>query len=108
MKTLAQLFRSRRMEIVPDGDGSAKLRKAESGTTPFYEEINTSDLVFHWKSFALKEACFDTFRRDGDAVARGVEEAYTSARSEHEDGDHMFTLLSAIQAGCAQAKTCKA
>merc|ERR1712232_934941 len=70
MRGLAKLFRSHRLEIRTNPDGTASVEVTKNRGVPFYEEINTSELAFHWKSFALQHACTETFRRDGDAVTK--------------------------------------
>jgi len=109
MKGLAEIFRRRRLEVSPKPDGTCKLEKLSSGSAPFYEEINTSDLVFHWKSLAVQEACTEVFRRDGDAVAAAVEEGYKKlGRSDGQESEPMQHLNSAIRKACSRAKACKA
>ncbi|CAJ1375868.1 unnamed protein product [Effrenium voratum] len=66
MKRLAQLFRRARLEVAIAPDGTAEMRTAKG--EPFYEEINKSELAFHWKSFAVEHACVEIFRSDGDLV----------------------------------------
>lgn len=108
MRDLAKLFRSRRMEVQTNPDGSAVLSKVGvDSPPPFYEEINKSELAFHWKSFAVQHACTETFRRDGDAVAKEVIDAYR--RGEDSPGEEPGQRLAmAAKAGCRRAKTCRA
>jgi len=106
MKGLAQLFKQRRLVVDARPDGTAKLEKSDS--TPFYEEINTSDLVFHWKSFAIREACTEVFRRDGEAVAVGLEKAYNEFLSKGKDAEPLELLVRASHRACRQTKACKA
>merc|ERR1719506_2560123 len=96
------------MEVVAKADGTARLEKAAEGSHPFYEEINTSDLVFHWKSLAVQEACTEVFRRDGDAVAAAVEKGYKQlGRSDGQESEPMQHLNVAIRKACSRAKACK-
>lgn len=111
MRGLANLFRNRRLEVKTKPDGSAVLATVQSSSKiPFYEEINTSELAFHWKSFAVQHACAETFRRDGDAITRGFEKAYAKITGEHgaTAEDIMRELLLAARKACGQAKMCKA
>mmetsp|Transcript_154190 Transcript_154190/g.283888 ORF Transcript_154190/g.283888 Transcript_154190/m.283888 type:complete len:242 (+) Transcript_154190:2-727(+) len=110
MKQLAETYRKQYREVVIETSGLARLKKQADGKYVFYEEINTSDLVFHWKSFAVKEACTEAFRRDADAVSRAVEKAFKrggniDALSSAELAER---LAAAAGTGCRQSKTCKA
>lgn len=107
MKVLASLFRSLRVEVETKADGTAALsNKGADAPLPFYEEINKSELLFHWKSFAVQHACTETFRRDGDEIARGVEAAFRKGMGSAEDA--MQRLAMAVHWGCGQAKMCRA
>lgn len=107
MKPLANLFKQRRLDVSPKPDGTATLELVDG--VPFYEEINTSDLVFHWKSFAVREACTEVFRRDGDAVAAHLEKAYNALVSKDKEGEEPLKLLSlSSQNACRRAKACRA
>lgn len=113
MKSLAKLFRSRRLEVVPNPDGSAAFENRGAGKAPFYEEINTSELAFCWRSFAVQHACMETFRRDGDVVLKGLEKAYRKIESDNKDEspsaeDLQRELMSASRKACHQTKMCKA
>lgn len=110
MKPLAETYRKQYLEVVVDPSGLAVLKKQSDGKYVFYEEINTSDLVFHWKSFAVKEACTETFRRDSDSISKAVEKAFKrggdiDSLSSKELAEQ---LAAAASTGCRQAKTCKA
>mmetsp|Transcript_95534 Transcript_95534/g.308124 ORF Transcript_95534/g.308124 Transcript_95534/m.308124 type:complete len:232 (-) Transcript_95534:155-850(-) len=106
MRDLAKLFKGRRIEVETKPDGSALL--SSSSTIPFYEEINTSDLVFHWKSFALQHACTELFRKDGDEVAQGVVKAYHASTGGGMPVEERKRVVEAVKAGCRMARTCKA
>lgn len=110
MKELAQTYRKRYLEVVIETSGLARLKKQADGKYIFYEEINTSDLVFHWKSFAVKEACTEAFRRNADAVSRAVEKAFKRGGNiDSLSSTELAELLAAAAAtGCRHAKTCKA
>lgn len=112
MRDLARLFRSRRLEVDPKPDGSAELAQVpHNSIAPFYEEINTSELAFHWKSFAVQHACSETFRRDGDTIANGVVQSYRTMDGAHGDDVQdrwREKLVSAVRAGCRIARSCKA
>ncbi|CAE7036816.1 unnamed protein product [Symbiodinium sp. CCMP2592] len=68
MKRLATLFKRLKLEVAALPDGTAELRATKSHSEPFYEEINKSELAFHWKSFAVEHACLEVFRQDADSV----------------------------------------
>lgn len=113
MKGLARIFRGRRLEVSPKPDGSAELK--ETKKHPLYEEINTSELAFHWKSLAVQHACMETFRKDGDAVAGAFEKAYSAlAKAADEAGaplapsGTMAPVWEAARSACRKTKTCKA
>merc|ERR1712034_45222 len=114
MRDLAKLFQSRRLEVKTKLDGSAVLESNDAASAiPFYEEINTSDLAFHWKSFAVQHACGEIFRRDGDAITEGLVDAYRQlesddsrvAKSADDLGRQVFLV---VRTACSQAKMCKA
>jgi len=118
MRDLADLFRSRRLEVATKADGTAELRKT-SGDVPFYEDINTSDFIFHWKSLAVQHACSETFRRDGVAVARRIERALVGAEGgivgesmlsleEPNPGELSERMHVAVRQGCRASRFCKA
>merc|ERR1711971_232333 len=75
MKVLAQHFTKHSINIDLHEDGTASLNKT-SDKWPFYEEINQSDYVFHWLSFALQHACTETFRKDGDSILNALRKLY--------------------------------
>ncbi|CAK0868690.1 unnamed protein product [Prorocentrum cordatum] len=113
MKPLARLFRGRRLEVSPKPDGSAELRATKKH--PLYEEINTSELAFHWKSLAVQHACMETFRKDGDAVAAAFGKAYAAlAEAADEAGDAkqpggaLAPVWAAAQSACRKARMCRA
>ncbi|CAE7302399.1 TTN [Symbiodinium natans] len=68
MKRLATLFKRLKLEVATLPDGTAELRATKSQSEPFYEEINKSELAFHWKSFAVEHACLEVFRQDADSL----------------------------------------
>merc|ERR1719330_2219542 len=103
MRDLAGVFKGRRLEIETNNkDGSAKLVTAQEGKPPTYDEINTSELAFHWKSFALQHACMETFRKDGDLVAADLLKAYEKLRKtdpmglEKEERDKWFQMFALL------------
>lgn len=113
MKDLAVIFKRRKLEIQTHPDGSAKMDKSKDGKSPDYDEINTSELAFHWKSFALQHACMEVFRKDGDAIAAALRTEYSRIRDQHSDEEvaynewfRMFTRM--IQTSCKKSKVCKA
>eukprot|EP00746_Dinoflagellata_sp_MGD_P162555 gnl/MRDRNA2_/MRDRNA2_90168_c0_seq1.p1 gnl/MRDRNA2_/MRDRNA2_90168_c0~~gnl/MRDRNA2_/MRDRNA2_90168_c0_seq1.p1 ORF type:complete len:243 (-),score=45.24 gnl/MRDRNA2_/MRDRNA2_90168_c0_seq1:41-688(-) len=111
MKGLAQLFRGQKAEIVTHDDGSAEMKfKGQGEKAPFYEEINTSDLVFHWKSLALQHACMEVFRKSGDLVHEGIKAEYESLsqRKDVMQGTPFDRLMKATYKSCREAKFCKA
>merc|ERR1719468_593559 len=111
MRNLAEIFKARRLEIETRDDGSAKFVKTEEGKHPLYDEINESELAFHWKSFALQHACSETFRKDGDVIAESIKERIGIMRDNRDDegSDSWFQELAmVIRDSCGKAKTCKA
>lgn len=112
MKPVAQLFREARVEIITNNeDGSAMTKRSEDGKkVPFYEEINTSELVFHWKSMALQHACMEVFRKSGDEVAQTLKAEYESLtkRVDIPQQTPIERIYVATEVGCRAAKFCKA
>merc|ERR1712045_848017 len=102
------------MGIETSKDGSAKMVTAQEGTSPTYDEINTSELAFHWKSFALQHACTETFRKDGDAIIEDLKKAWLKLRANYveeqgEKPNYWFKMLAPlIQKSCHKARMCKA
>jgi len=109
MKHLAQLLTHRRMEITTKPDGSAELKQLPEGKQPFYEEINTSELVFHWQSLAVQHSCTEVFRKDGDIIAQDFEEAYrrTDEAASDSEGGLMRRVVLAARQACNSAKMCR-
>eukprot|EP00747_Dinoflagellata_sp_TGD_P179239 gnl/TRDRNA2_/TRDRNA2_29733_c0_seq1.p1 gnl/TRDRNA2_/TRDRNA2_29733_c0~~gnl/TRDRNA2_/TRDRNA2_29733_c0_seq1.p1 ORF type:complete len:362 (+),score=99.67 gnl/TRDRNA2_/TRDRNA2_29733_c0_seq1:23-1108(+) len=113
MRTLAKIFRERNLYIQTDPDGSAKLVTYDGEGQPFYEEINTSDLLFHWKSLAIHQACVDIFRRDGEDLAQAVKQAYIRMAGEEEANDLPMLQIrerasnSALEACQKKSNVCK-
>eukprot|EP00928_Gymnodinium_smaydae_P088648 TRINITY_DN72712_c0_g1_i1.p1 TRINITY_DN72712_c0_g1~~TRINITY_DN72712_c0_g1_i1.p1 ORF type:complete len:245 (-),score=50.66 TRINITY_DN72712_c0_g1_i1:40-732(-) len=107
MRDVAKLLKARRLEVVTKPDGTAALRTSEN--VPFYEEINTSDLVFHWKSLAVQHACMEVFRRDGDAVAEAFAQAYREKFEQLVSGgaSALDAVRKTAQGACRQAKSCR-
>eukprot|EP00434_Breviolum_minutum_P000007 symbB.v1.2.000005.t1/scaffold5.1/size591573/5 len=93
MKRLAQLFKRQKLEVNALPDGTAEMRAAKS--EPFYEEINKSELAFHWKSFALQHACSEVFRSDADDVHRVMQQEFERLTHDlpHERDDEVQDLL---------------
>ncbi|CAK9071964.1 unnamed protein product [Durusdinium trenchii] len=109
MKRLAQLFKRQKLEVTPLPDGTAEMRTAK--TEPFYEEINKSELAFHWKSFALQHACSEVFRSDADMVHRAMQKEFERLAShlpqEHDD-EVQELLRRAVKRGCQASRFCRA
>ena len=63
----------------PDEKGIWRLRKTKK--RPFYEEINTSDMVYHWRSGAIRDACFLMLRK-GDISEDLSERAHDEQEPE--------------------------
>eukprot|EP00927_Polykrikos_kofoidii_P060721 TRINITY_DN55643_c0_g1_i1.p1 TRINITY_DN55643_c0_g1~~TRINITY_DN55643_c0_g1_i1.p1 ORF type:complete len:221 (+),score=42.85 TRINITY_DN55643_c0_g1_i1:109-771(+) len=109
MRKLAQIFRGERLEVKPKSDGSAVVQRAADGSIPFYEEINTSELAFHWLSLAIQHACTETFRRDADTIVKDLEKAFRSSAGLDGMGrDLPMRLRFAARKGCSRSKMCKA
>mmetsp|Transcript_2921 Transcript_2921/g.6626 ORF Transcript_2921/g.6626 Transcript_2921/m.6626 type:complete len:174 (+) Transcript_2921:17-538(+) len=79
MRSLARTMKGGQWEVVEHGSKHVLQRSAAS---VFYEEINESDLVFHWQSMAVREACYKVMRREVDIV----ETAEEMKANEEEDG----------------------
>eukprot|EP00930_Biecheleria_cincta_P064372 TRINITY_DN49952_c0_g1_i1.p1 TRINITY_DN49952_c0_g1~~TRINITY_DN49952_c0_g1_i1.p1 ORF type:complete len:232 (-),score=64.17 TRINITY_DN49952_c0_g1_i1:58-753(-) len=113
MKRLAKTFKFSKLEVVTQPDGTAVMRSSASKSEPFYEEINRSELAFHWKSFAVEHACQETFRR-GAAVSSSLRKAFDRLAGEQsreeEVGEQELKerVRSAVKASCQRAKFCKA
>jgi len=109
MKHLAQLLTHRRMEITTKPDGSAEMKQLPQGQQPFYEEINTSELVFHWQSLAVQHSCTEVFRKDGDIIAQGFEEAYRRTDEAASDGEGELArrVVLAAREACHSARMCR-
>eukprot|EP00435_Cladocopium_sp_Y103_P040485 s2070_g11.t1 len=109
MKRLAQLFKRQKLEVTALPDGTAEIRTAK--TEPFYEEINKSELAFHWKSFALQHACSEVFRSDAEDVHRAMEREFERLAQDlpHEHDEEVQELLRrAVQRGCQASRFCRA
>lgn len=114
MKRLAKTFKFSKLEVVGQPDGTAVMRSAASKSEPFYEEINKSELAFHWKSFAVEHACLETFRQGGPQVSSNLLKAFDrlskEQNREEEVGEQELKerVRSAVKASCRRAKFCKA
>lgn len=108
MKVLADTLRAARLEVETYSNGTAELKRRAEGV-PFYEDINTSDLIFHWKSLAVQHACLEVFRRKGgDAVAAGVLKASESLQHDDSSRDEQeMNINRALYVGCRESRTCK-
>lgn len=105
MRDLADIFRSRLLEVKTQPDGSASLGKSTDEQPPFYEEINTSDLAFHWQSFAVQHACSEAFRRDGDLVSEVLEKSFNILL---ETNNPQHAIDRTVTRACRKVKTCQA
>merc|ERR1711920_995524 len=73
---------------------------------PIYDDFTESDEFFHWKSFAIREACMEVFRKDADAVAQGLKESFKASDSSEDEMPARVTA--ANREGCSRARACKA
>lgn len=71
----------------------------------------TDDDAFNWKAFAVHHSCLETFRRDGEKVAKAAKKAWKShagGEADEEEGGLMRVLNSVVNEACFSAKTCVA
>ncbi|CAE8598383.1 unnamed protein product, partial [Polarella glacialis] len=126
MRRLAKLFKASKLEVVGKLDGSAIMRTTASKSEPFYEEINKSELAFHWKSFAVEHACREIFRHSAEEISASLGPAFEQVAAdaehrrggeegaEHSDAEEAGAqelkewISSAVRTSCRQAKFCKA
>eukprot|EP00440_Ansanella_granifera_P016737 gb/GFBE01018182.1/.p1 GENE.gb/GFBE01018182.1/~~gb/GFBE01018182.1/.p1 ORF type:complete len:234 (+),score=57.40 gb/GFBE01018182.1/:1-702(+) len=118
MKRLARLFKGSKLEVVGQPDGTAVMRMPKSKSEPFYEEINKSELAFHWKSFAVEHACLEVFRQNTDRMSVSLMKEFdqlsseasgqdAGAGDEADEQELKERLRSAIEVSCRHAKYCK-
>mmetsp|Transcript_15710 Transcript_15710/g.23916 ORF Transcript_15710/g.23916 Transcript_15710/m.23916 type:complete len:261 (+) Transcript_15710:1-783(+) len=113
MRSLAKLFKGRKMEVQTFADGTARLSKLDlDAPAPFYEEINTSDLAFHWQSYAVQHACTEIFRRDGEELAKAIEANFykfdnTDPRRLPKPEEVRQRISKAVSVSCRTARLCK-
>merc|ERR1712151_787388 len=95
-----------------------EMAKVEDGKPPpSYDEVNIdgSESAFDWKAFAIQHACMETFRRDGDAIAKNMRESFHSIRTDwSEDADEkqkekfLSRVAKMVGPTCMKARACKA
>lgn len=110
MKRLATLFKRLKLEVAALPDGTAELRATKSHSEPFYEEINKSELAFHWKSFAVEHACLEVFRQDADSVHSAMLKEFDKlvADTPTEEQEVRGQMHTAAQTACGRTKFCRA
>lgn len=94
------------LETLPEG--RARLAHVE-GEADWMAPTDETD--FNWKAFAVHHSCLETFRRDGEKVAKSAKKAWKSragASDEDDEAGLMQRMNAVVNEACFSAKTCVA